>query len=260
MRTDSPWKVAFAILSAFLLLPLTQFAVSLVAMVAKHWNNTTDLMPVVLTVSSLLTIAIVVFVKYKLKYRVLDEINPLQCKWKWAPVMLLATLCGMFVSDTLTEELHLTNFIEDEMLDLATSFWGIISIVIIGPIAEEMVFRSAIIGTMLRHGVSTWVAVIVSAMLFSVSHLNPAQIPSAFFVGILLAILYIKSKSIMPSTICHVINNGLSVIMMNVCIDYPEMAGMTMKDLCGGPAITYTLVAVSAVVCATLYYYYWKRR
>ncbi len=260
MRTDSSGRVAFAILSAFFLLPLTQVAVTLVAMLAKHWDNTTDLMPMVLTVSSLLTIAIVVFVKHKLKYKILDEINPLQCKWKWAPMMLLATLCGMFVSDTLTKELHLMNFIEDEMLDLATSFWGIMTLVIIGPIAEELVFRSAIIGTMLRHGVSTWVAIIVSAMLFSVSHLNPAQIPSAFLVGILFAILYIKSKSLLPSAICHVINNGLSVIMMNVCVDHPDMADMTMKELCGGPVTTYILVAITAAVCTTLYYYYWKRR
>ena len=61
---------------------------------------------------------------------------------------------------------------------------------------------------------SKWLVVLVSAILFSLLHMNPAQMLVAFILGLFLGWLYVITLSIWPCIICHVANNAASVILM----------------------------------------------
>lgn len=257
MKTRDGWKAVIGAVTVFLVFCLSQMVAGLVTGTLIQGPVFPDIMAVTSICSSLIALAVTMIVQLRMGYDVCSGFNPLACKWRWAPVMIVATLCGMFCFNVLTEQLQLEDMTEQMIMGMSSRFLGIVSIVIMAPVAEEVVFRSAVIGTMLRHGVRPWVAITVSALLFAIVHFNPAQIPFAFIIGILFAILYVKSGSVVPSTVCHILNNGISVILMNVFRDQPDT---TLTDVCGGPAVTCPLVAVTTTVCLSLYYYYWKRR
>lgn len=91
------------------------------------------------------------------------------------------------------------------------SFWGsVLGLVFVGPLAEELLFRGLFLRSFLgRFTVSK--SIIVSALLFTLFHLNPWQFPLAFVIGIFLAWLFVKTKSLWPCVLGHVVMNGLVV-------------------------------------------------
>lgn len=241
---------------------IATITVTVITMLTSGWqlitgHLATNIIAATLIISSVISIVLIVFFKHLYKINILDEIKPANCKWKWVPLLAVATLCGILCFNIFSEYLNLEDIIEEQLMELATSFWGIIAIVILGPLTEELVFRSAILGNMLYRGVNTWTAIIVSSFLFGIAHLNPSQIPFAFLLGILFGILYVKTRSVVPGIICHIINNSLSVIMINLYSDKPDM---TFEKLFGSRSLTCTLAVITAVICTVSYYYYWRKR
>ena len=80
-----------------------------------------------------------------------------------------------------------------------------------GPITEERLFR----GCVLRAGshVSRKVGVIASALLFGLFHGNIAQFFNTFVMGLVLAYVTVKSRSIIPAIIMHICNNSSTIII-----------------------------------------------
>lgn len=91
---------------------------------------------------------------------------------------------------------------------------SIISVVILAPIMEELLFRGIILNRALSKG-SILRAIIISSFLFGFVHLNIIQGINAFVCGIVIAYLYVKTKSLWPCIIAHMFNNAISCIMMN---------------------------------------------
>lgn len=92
--------------------------------------------------------------------------------------------------------------------------WGFMSLVVFGPLTEEIVYRGAILGALVSEGRNKWVAITVSALLFAVSHFNPAQFTHALLIGMLLGWVCIKTKSILPCIAIHIINNGMAFVFI----------------------------------------------
>ena len=58
-----------------------------------------------------------------------------------------------------------------------------------------------------------------SALLFSAAHMNPAQMPHAFIVGLLLGWMYYRTQSIVPAVAFHWSNNTIAYILFKL---YPN--------------------------------------
>ena len=83
-----------------------------------------------------------------------------------------------------------------------------LSVVLVGPILEELVFRGAIVSYLLAH--STRVsALLFSSFLFGMIHFSLDQIILASIAGIFLGYAYMKSKNIIVPIFFHVLNNGI---------------------------------------------------
>lgn len=178
------------------------------------------------------------------------------CKAKYIPYVIFSCIISIFALDLISEIIDLPNMVEVEMTGMAHSAIGILAIAIIGPICEEIMFREGICGTLLRSGAKPWTAILVSAVIFGIIHINPAQVPFAFAVGVILAILYYKTKSLIPSTVIHILNNSYAVWMM---IKYEGQEDVTFKELLGNNPYWPLLIGCTIIGFA-LFYNYWKKR
>lgn len=81
---------------------------------------------------------------------------------------------------------------------------------LIGPILEEIIFRGLLLKQLERFGAMT--AIIVSSVMFGMMHLNPMQFPGACLIGLVLGYLTVKTHSIYPAIIVHIVNNSLRTV------------------------------------------------
>jgi membrane protease YdiL (CAAX protease family) len=80
------------------------------------------------------------------------------------------------------------------------------------PIVEEIIFRGLLYGT-LRTRLAVWPSALVSAVIFTVPHgYAIAGSASVLASGILWAIAYERTRSLLPGLIAHFANNALSTI------------------------------------------------
>jgi membrane protease YdiL (CAAX protease family) len=206
-----------------------------------------ELLAAILATANGITILLLLLFRY-VKWREL-----FRCGVKPIVVLscILAILFTMFDMNVFTEKLHLTDIFEQQFQSLAYSPLGLLSMVLLAPFAEEMVFRVGIEGHLLHTGYKPWKAILLSALLFSVIHGNPAQMPGAFVAGILFAWLYYRTASPLPGILGHVLNNLWAVIMMRV---YSE-PNVTMEKVVGGTQNLWVLVVISLVLITGLVWY-----
>jgi membrane protease YdiL (CAAX protease family) len=79
-------------------------------------------------------------------------------------------------------------------------------------IAEELVFRG-VLARGLEQRVGTLGAIVISAAVFGAYHFFPPQIVSTFALGLVLAFITLRSRSIVPSLIVHALNNAVAVVL-----------------------------------------------
>lgn len=162
----------------------------------------------------------------------------------WSVVIGLATI---FLIDFVMSKL---SFLPDWMgatFDVLQSGWlGIICISVLGPVLEEMLFRGAITKVLLQK-YSPVKAVILSALIFGIFHINPAQVVGAVLSGVLFAWLYYKTGSLVPGILIHILNNSLSVFLS---LHYPDVE--YTSDLLG--ELTYWICLAVAVALLAVSY------
>ena len=82
------------------------------------------------------------------------------------------------------------------------------------PIIEEILFRGIIQKGMINNGVKPRNAIIISALVFGLVHFNPWQFIGAFLLGLVLGVVFFKTKSLLMPILLHFFNNTIAAIMM----------------------------------------------
>ena len=85
------------------------------------------------------------------------------------------------------------------------------SIVLFGPLMEEIMFR----GIILRGLLSKYTAkkaIIFTAILFGLIHMNPIQIPGAILLGLLFSWIYYRTRNIGICIMLHIVANGTTML------------------------------------------------
>ena len=110
---------------------------------------------------------------------------------------------------------------------------GYVAIGLLAPLAEEMVFRGAILRVLLKvfdrrwH----WLPIVISAVLFGAVHGNMAQFLHAMLLGLLLGWLYYRTDSIVPGVVLHWVNNSIAYVIFNLL---PQATEGKLIDLFAG--------------------------
>jgi uncharacterized protein len=94
--------------------------------------------------------------------------------------------------------------------------WGIVSLIltalVIAPLIEEILFRGYLLEN-LKVNWGTKSALFVSAAFFALFHFQLGSFFFLYLLGLLLGWIYLKSNSIWPCVIFHIVNNGLALLL-----------------------------------------------
>lgn len=90
---------------------------------------------------------------------------------------------------------------------------GATETILVTPIVEEVLFRGLLYGV-LRSRVGPFAAALLSGVAFSAIHVGDAtRTLSLMLGGIVYALGYERSRSLLPCVVAHSLNNGLSVLL-----------------------------------------------
>lgn len=129
----------------------------------------------------------------------------------------VAALGAILPSEWIQEQLpELPNFAEDTFDMILRNRMGYLVIGLLAPLAEEVVFRGAILRGLLNKMNGHWWPIVITALLFALVHGNPVQMPHAFLVGILLGWMCYRTGSIVPGIAYHWVNNTVAYIAYNL--------------------------------------------
>ncbi|WP_086756481.1 CPBP family intramembrane glutamic endopeptidase [Nostoc sp. 106C] len=145
---------------------------------------------------------------------------------KWLPMVGLVLLIILFSLSAYLVSFYLLSlaaptFVESVMRQVATSpsarttsppFYNLLAAIVyivVAPITEEFLFR----GIILQRWASKWgiqTALVVSGLLFGILHANVLGLT---LFGIIMGVLYIKTRTLIVPIACHAFNNSLAVGM-----------------------------------------------
>lgn len=90
-------------------------------------------------------------------------------------------------------------------------FLAVFVIALLPALGEELLMRGNVLPGLVSRGAVF--GVFVSALLFSLMHANPLQTAYQFCLGVVLALLFMMSGSLVPCIAVHFLNNFMSLLM-----------------------------------------------
>lgn len=94
----------------------------------------------------------------------------------------------------------------------------IVLLALLPAICEELAFRGFILSG-LRHLGRKWRAIVLSALIFGITHSLFQQSLIAFFVGIIIAFVAVQTGSIVPGMVFHFTHNALMLTISHLAAD-----------------------------------------
>ena len=160
----------------------------------------------------------------------------------WCVVASLGALVpSMWLQELMPE---LPNTAEEAFDMIMKDRLGYFVVGLFAPLTEELVFRGAILKALLQWKPNPWVGIVISALLFALVHMNPAQMPHAVLVGLLLGWMYYRTDSVIPGVVYHWVNNTVAYVMYNL---YPD-PDMTLVELFGSQRSVLMALAFSLCI------------
>ena len=134
----------------------------------------------------------------------------------WILVGIILVFLGQMVGSLLDKSIfQLTTQsanTSSAVADAAISPMALISIVLLAPLVEEFVFRYAAINILMSKFKKTW-SIIISSLFFSIIHFDFPFIFGYFLIGIILAVVYMRTNRLLVSFVVHASMNLIVVIL-----------------------------------------------
>ena len=198
-------------------------------------------MIITMALFSIITMAVFLIAKWSVVSRHWVRTRP----WFVLFWCVVAALGALVPSVWLQEHMpELPNLVEGEFDMIMKDRMGYFVVGLLAPLAEEMVFRGAILRSLLRWKSNPWIGIVISAILFAVIHMNPAQMPHAFLIGLLLGWMYWRTDSIVPGVVYHWVNNTVAYILYNI---YPN-PDLTLVELFGSEQKVWMALGFSLLI------------
>jgi membrane protease YdiL (CAAX protease family) len=252
-------KKAFSYLFIFIGLQLVGGAIitTLWSLIAGNSDKTAAMLITTTGVIGLLTIVIFLWTRYA-------EVSPTWLRtrpWTVLSWSVIAALGALIPSAWIQEQMpELPNFAEQEFGTIMGTPWGYLVIGLLAPLSEEIVLRGAILKELLKsEKLSTWTAIAISALFFALVHMNPAQMPHAFIIGLLLGWMYYRTGSILPGVAYHWANNSVAYVMYAL---YPDPDMKLIDIFKGSEQHVYMALGFSLLILLPALYqlHLWMRR
>lgn len=132
------------------------------------------------------------------------------------PILLTipAFLMLMLVVSQFLVDLFPLSRAEERMFEAmaGTNLAATLAVCVLAPLLEEMLFRGIILRSFLRQ-YPVWPAIIGSAALFGLAHMNLYQFVAAFALGMYCGWLYQRTRSLIPTIIVHASYNSIITLL-----------------------------------------------
>ncbi len=130
----------------------------------------------------------------------------------------VATIALAFVMDIFNVILPpMPEYLEKamEMLMDGPLWMTLLSVSVLAPIFEEWLCRGMILRGLLQKTKPVW-AIVISALVFALIHMNPWQSIPAFAFGLLFGYVYYRTGSLKLTMLMHCVNNTFSVVLSRI--------------------------------------------
>lgn len=140
-------------------------------------------------------------------------------------LIIISNYIGMFITGIIGNIKGAP--VNNQLLEITMGLSPLMSLAIVGiwgPIMEELVFRKALIGSLLRYGEG--VAIVLSALGFAFFHGNLNQFVYAFSIGLFFGFIYVKTGNIKITMLLHIFVNTFSGVLATELIkliDYAKL-------------------------------------
>lgn len=121
---------------------------------------------------------------------------------------------SMFALNIFVQWFPLEDMLTDQFEGLTHTLLGAFTISVLAPVLEEVMFRGAIQGYMMRRFRRPWLAIVVAGLVFGIFHMNPVQVVYASLLGIIFGWIYYRTRSLLSVIVGHVLNNTIATITM----------------------------------------------
>jgi hypothetical protein len=94
--------------------------------------------------------------------------------------------------------------------------WVVLSLVVVvgAPLVEELFYRGLLLGALRKRGVGPALAAVLSGAVFAVMHLQPLQFAGLFALGVVLALLVLRTRRIGAAVVAHATFNAVTVALL----------------------------------------------
>lgn len=206
-----------------LILALTLGAILLLGLVISGLTLSAGLVVAILVLQSTLVLGAIYLVAIGIRGASLEQLGLRSAPRRWylrAVEVALLTLPLVWLVNAAVQAFAGTPFRNPQIDLIAPGGFSWLSLVgmtfvtgIVAPVAEEIAFRGVLYGW-LRQRFGVPFGVVASALLFSVAHGIPTLIPALAVQGIVLALLYERSRSLWTPIITHGTYNATTVILL----------------------------------------------
>ena len=202
-----------------------------------------------LGVSTLITITICLWAKWAIVSRNYIMTRP----WMvltWSVIAALgAIIPSVYMQELMPEWPDAIQRLVDEaakqMMGIMNTPGGYAVVCLLAPIGEELLFRGAILRKLLAWKPEhRWLMIMLSALLFALAHMNPAQAIHPFLIGLLLGWMYERTGSIIPGIAYHWANNTAAFLLSRIYQD-PDI---TITQILGSQSRALMAVGFSLLI------------
>lgn len=88
-----------------------------------------------------------------------------------------------------------------------------VGVVLLGPLAEEMLYRGVLFGALDKH-LPAWPAIGLSGLAFGLTHVEPFVVVLTFPLGMLLAWTMRRHGTLVVPLVAHVVFNGIGLVLI----------------------------------------------
>ena len=183
-------------------------------------------MGVALIINAILAMAIYLVVMKIRKHKFTEEVAIKKVGVKTIILAIAAALGAICVIDygvellPIPEEL-MNGLVEDTGKVAEMPLWqSILAASIIVPIMEEIVFRGFMFSR-LGKAMPTWIAVAITSIAFGLVHGQMIWALLAALTGVVFNIVRIKTDSIIPTIVMHMVNNSLATLIPESASEIP---------------------------------------
>lgn len=164
------------------------------------------------------------------------------------PKIYIISFFGLYAMSTMAEliisQIPMPDMIKQLFENAITlDFAGYLTVGVAAPILEEILFRGIILSLLLKR-YNPQKAILWSALIFGIAHLNPWQFIAAFMIGYAIGWLFYNTKSIWIGIFIHWVNNSTGFMIGYITNDI----NTSVTDWINGPL--YQILTFTA--CATI--------